>query len=63
LRSRTVAKKQAGQPSRTRGNVIDIMDALRASLKQGRNSTSVTKAPKNPARKSAKSKAAKREAG
>jgi DNA end-binding protein Ku len=61
-------KKQAGQPieklaSRTSGNVIDIMDALRASLKQGSNSAPATKAPKNPARKSAKSKAAKRKAG
>jgi DNA end-binding protein Ku len=61
-------KKRAGQPieklaSRTSGNVIDIMDALRASLKQGGNSTPPTKAPKTTARKPAKSKAAKRKAG
>jgi DNA end-binding protein Ku len=62
-------KKQAGQPieklaSRTSGNVIDIMDALRASLKQGGKSTPATKAPKTPTRKPAKGKtAAKRKAG
>jgi DNA end-binding protein Ku len=62
-------KKQAGQPieklaSRTSGNVIDIMDALRASLKQGGKSTPATKAPKTPARKPAEGKAAaKRKAG
>jgi DNA end-binding protein Ku len=62
-------KKQTGQPieklaSRTSGNVIDIMDALRASLKQGGKSTPATKAPKTPARKPAKGKAAaKRKAG
>jgi DNA end-binding protein Ku len=62
-------KKQAGQPiekiaSRTSGNVIDIMDALRASLKQGGKSAPATKAPKTPARKPAKGKAAaKRKAG
>jgi DNA end-binding protein Ku len=55
-------KKQAGQPieklaSRTSGNVIDIMDALRASLKQGGKSTPAKKAPKTPARKPAKGKA------
>jgi DNA end-binding protein Ku len=62
-------KKQAGQPieklaSRTSGNVIDIMDALRASLKQGGNSTPPTKSPKTTARKPAKGKVtAKRKAG
>jgi DNA end-binding protein Ku len=60
-------KKQAGQPiekiaSRTSGNVIDIMDALRASLKQGGKSVPTTKAPKTPARKPAKGKGAKRKA-
>jgi DNA end-binding protein Ku len=60
-------KKQAGQPlpklaSRTSGNVIDIMDALRASLKDGKFAPS--KATKPAPKKAAKAKpAAKRKAG
>jgi DNA end-binding protein Ku len=60
-------KKQAGQPlpkltSRTSGNVIDIMDALRASLKDGKSPPS--KATKPAPKKAAKAKpAAKRKAG
>jgi hypothetical protein len=51
-------------PRATSGNVIDIMDALRASLKQGGTSAPPTKSPKTTARKPAKGKAtAKRKAG
>jgi DNA end-binding protein Ku len=60
-------KKQSGQPiakvaSRTSGNVIDIMDALRASLKDSKPLSSKPVKPlakKNPKAKSA----AKRKAG
>jgi DNA end-binding protein Ku len=61
-------KKQSGQPiakiaSRTSGNVIDIMDALRASLKDGKGAPAAKPAAKAPARKAAKSKSgAKRKA-
>jgi DNA end-binding protein Ku len=61
-------KKQNGQPipkiaSRTSGNVIDIMDALRASLKISKSApaTRVTKAPPKKATKP--KSAAKRKAG
>jgi DNA end-binding protein Ku len=58
-------KKQSGQPiekraSRTGGNVIDIMDALRASLKDGKSPA--PKAAKATPKKKAKP-AAKRKAG
>ena len=60
-------KKQSGQPiakvaSRTSGNVIDIMDALRARLKDSKPLSSKPVKPlakKNPKAKSA----AKRKAG
>jgi DNA end-binding protein Ku len=61
-------KKQSGQPmakiaSRTSGNVIDIMDALRASLKDGKGAPAAKPAAKAPAKKAAKSKSgAKRKA-
>jgi hypothetical protein len=60
-------KKQAGQPlpkltSHTSGNVIDIMDALRTSLKDSKSPPS--KATKPAPKKAAKAKpAAKRKAG
>src|SRR4030081_3402438 len=52
-------KKQNGQPiakitARTSGNVIDIMDALRASLKDGRGAPAAKPAAKAPAKKAAK---------
>jgi DNA end-binding protein Ku len=58
-------KKQSGQPiekraSRTGGNVIDIMDALRASLRDGKSPA--PKAAKAIIKKKAKP-AAKRKAG
>jgi DNA end-binding protein Ku len=61
-------KKQSGQPiakiaSRTSGNVIDIMDALRASLKDSKGAPAAKPAAKAPAKKAAKSKSgAKRKA-
>jgi DNA end-binding protein Ku len=61
-------KKQSGQPiakiaSRTSGNVIDIMDALRASLKDSKGAPATKPAAKAPAKKAAKSKSgAKRKA-
>jgi DNA end-binding protein Ku len=63
-------KKQNGQPiekraSRTSGNVIDIMDALRASLKDSKSASIPAKAaPKGAAKKTTRAKpAAKRKAG
>jgi DNA end-binding protein Ku len=59
-------KKQSGQPiekraSQTGGNVIDIMDALRASLKDSKSSAE--KPSKTPTKRTAKGKApAKRKA-
>jgi DNA end-binding protein Ku len=57
-------KKQSGQPiekraSRTGGNVIDIMDALRASLKDGKSPAqkAAKAAPKKKAKPAAKRKA------
>jgi DNA end-binding protein Ku len=61
-------KKQSGQPiakiaSRTSGNVIDIMDALRASLKDSKGAPAAKPTAKAPAKRAAKSKSgAKRKA-
>jgi DNA end-binding protein Ku len=61
-------KKQNGQPiakiaSRTSGNVIDIMDALRASLKDSKGAPAAKPTAKAPAKRAAKSKSgAKRKA-
>jgi DNA end-binding protein Ku len=61
-------KKQGGQPiakiaSRTNGNVIDIMDALRASLKDSKGAPAAKPTAKAPAKKAAKSRSgAKRKA-
>ena len=61
-------KKQSGQPmakiaSRSSGNVIDIMDALRASLKDGKGTPATRSAPEAPARKAAKSKSGAKKSG
>jgi DNA end-binding protein Ku len=58
--SELLQKKQRGQPiaklaSRTSGNVIDIMDALRASLKDGKGKPAAKPPAEAPARKAAKS--------
>jgi DNA end-binding protein Ku len=58
-------KKQNGQPiakiaSRTSGNVIDIMDALRASLKDSKSAPAAKPTAKAPAKKAAKSKSGAR---
>jgi DNA end-binding protein Ku len=62
-------KKQNGQPiaklaSQTSGNVIDIMDALRASLKDGKGGTAKAKpAARTPVKKAAKAKPSARTGG
>jgi DNA end-binding protein Ku len=59
-----LAKKQKGQPIATAkkaapNNVVDLMDALRASLKSGEKSPATARSEKTPAKKATK----KRKAG